>query len=319
MMPVMWMIGFAIVVVLSVGMASPIEAQSEPLPTPAKEIPIWPGVAPGSESWNQKEVGYLDAAKKKMVRNVVQPTLTAYLPERAKANGTAVIICPGGGFRFLSWQSEGTEVAEWLRDHGVAAFVLKYRLMDTGATEAEFQKSVAELFRSITERTSGKEPANPVQSIERMKIVSLAAADGRQAVKVVRQRAAEWGISPDRIGILGFSAGGMVTMGTVMEPDAESRPNFAAPIYGGSTGGAAVPKDAPPLFILCADDDALMAAGSAKLYLEWKAANKSAELHIYSKGGHGFGMNKRGLPIDQWIEHFGKWLEVQGLLKITRS
>ena len=134
-------------------------------------------------------------------------------------------------------------------------------------------------------------------------------------MKVVRQRASEWGIAPDRIGILGFSAGGMVTMGVVMQSDGESRPNFAAPIYGGSTGGAAVPANAPPLFILCADDDALMAAGSARLYSEWKAAKKSAELHIYSKGGHGFGMNRRGLPVDNWIERFGDWLGTQGLLK----
>jgi acetyl esterase/lipase len=277
-------------------------------------FPIWSGVAPGSENWTQKEVEYLDASKKKMVRNVVRPTLTAYLPERSKATGIAVIVCPGGGFRFHSWQSEGTEVAEWLRDHGVAAFVLKYRLMDTGATEAEFQKSLAELFRSISERTSGKN-TNPIEKVERMEIVQLAAADGRQAIRVVRQRASEWGIAPDRIGILGFSAGGMVTMGVVMQSDSESRPNFAAPIYGGSTGGAPVPKEAPPLFILCADDDELMAVGSANLYTAWKASKKSAELHIYSKGGHGFGMNRRGLPVDNWIERFGDWLGTQGLLK----
>lgn len=279
-------------------------------------LPLWSGVAPGSENWTQQEVEYLDASKQKMVRNVVRPTLTAYLPERSKANGTAVIVCPGGGFRFLSWQSEGTAVAEWLRERGVAAFVLKYRLMDTGATEAEFQKSIAELFRSINQRASGREPAaDPVARIERMPIVSLAAADGRQAMKVVRQRASEWGIAPDRIGILGFSAGGMVTMRVVMEHAADSRPNFAAPIYGGGTGGAAIPTDAPPLFILCANDDALAATASAKLYTEWKTANKSAELHIYSKGGHGFGMNRRGLPVDHWIERFGDWLGTQGWLK----
>jgi acetyl esterase/lipase len=281
-------------------------------------FPVWPGVAPGSETWKQKEVEYLNPGKQKMVRNVVQPTLTAYLPERAKANGTAVIVCPGGGFRFLSWESEGTEVAKWLQARGVAAFVLKYRLVDTGATEAEFQKSLAELFRSLSQSTDGKAPANPVQRIEKSKIVSLAAADGRQAIKLVRQRAAEWGIAPDRIGILGFSAGGMVTMGVVMNHDAESRPNFAAPIYGGSTGGATIPADAPSLFILCADDDAMMAAGSAKLYTEWKAAKKPAELHIYSKGGHGFGMNKRSLPVDTWIDRLGDWLQVQGLLKLPR-
>lgn len=282
-------------------------------------IPVWPGAAPGSETWKQKEVEYLDPGRRKMVRNVVQPTLTAYLPERSRASGTAVIVCPGGGFHFLSWDSEGTEVAKWLQERGVAAFVLKYRLLDTGATEAEFQKRVQELFRSINRRMSNKETAaRPVEDIERLKIVSLAAADGRQAVKVVRQRAAEWGIAPDRIGILGFSAGGMVTMGVVMEHTSESRPNFAAPIYGGTTGNAPVPADAPPLFILVAHDDGLAAASSVKLYSDWRAANKTAELHIYSKGGHGFGMNKRGLPVDTWIERFGDWLQTQGLLKPAR-
>src|SRR5436190_2139043 len=116
-------------------------------------IPIWPGVAPGSERWTQKEVEGAGSAMGYVVRNVVRPTLTAYLPDRSKATGTAVIVCPGGGFRFLSWKSEGTEVAEWLRDHGVAAFVLKYRLVDTGATEEEFRKALTALFSSITRLT----------------------------------------------------------------------------------------------------------------------------------------------------------------------
>ena len=140
-------------------------------------------------------------------------------------------------------------------------------------------------------------------------------ADGAQAVKLVRQRAAEWGIAPDRIGLIGFSAGGMLTMGVVMKNDAASRPNFAAPIYGGVTNGQTVAADAPPLFIAVASDDPVAAVSSAKLFLEWKAAGRSAELHIYSQGGHGFGMTKRGLPVDGWVERFGEWLQIQGLLK----
>jgi acetyl esterase/lipase len=140
-------------------------------------------------------------------------------------------------------------------------------------------------------------------------------ADGRQAIKVVRQHAREWGIKPDSVGIMGFSAGGMVTMGVVRDHDAESRPDFAAPIYGPGFGEAKVPDDAPPLFILCASDDRLAAAGSARLYSEWKAAGHPAELHIYEKGGHGFGMTPRGLPVDRWIERFGDWLGQRGLIK----
>ena len=287
--------------------AGPAAAVHEPV------IPVWPGAAPGSETWVQKEVGYLNG-KQRMVRNVVTPTLTAYLPDPAKASGTGVVVCPGGGFHFLSWDSEGAEVGRWLKEHGVAAFVLKYRVIDTGATEQEFQKRVGQLFRGA----AGMAELTPEQARERREIPGLAGADGRQAMRVVRKRAAEWGIAPDRIGILGFSAGGAVAMDVVMSHDDESRPNFAAPIYGGSTGGAPVPTDGPPLFILVANDDTGAALGSAKLYTEWKAAGKVAELHIYSRGGHGFGMNKRGLPVDSWIERFGDWLGVQGLLKPAR-
>ncbi len=277
-------------------------------------IPVWPGVAPGSETWTQTEVEYMNG-KQKMIRNVVHPTLTAYLPERSKANGTAIIVCPGGGFHFHSWDSEGVEVAKWLRDRGVTAFVLKYRTLDTGATQEEFQKSLDVLFGRRQSRTDGTDPVALQKEQEARKAIPLlATADGRQAIKIVRQRAAEWGVAPNRIGILGFSAGAAVTMGVVMDHDAASHPDFAAPIYGGGTGNAAIPTDAPALFILVASDDGA-SAGSLKLYSEWKAAGKSAELHIYSKGGHGFGMNKRGLPVDTWIERFHDWLGVQGLLK----
>jgi acetyl esterase/lipase len=284
-----------------------------PLAAPAREkvrkeggqappvvIPVWPGVAPGSESWTQTESELSsDWDGKKIVRNVVRPTLTAFLPDRPKANGTAMIVCPGGSFRFLAWEVEGTEVAEWLRARGVAAFVLKYRLLDTGSEE-EFRKSMQALLKSILERqknvNSGERPA---LSEEVLKISALAAADGRQAVRVVRGRAAEWGVQPDRVGIMGFSAGGMVTAGVVTGYDAAGRPSFAAPIYAPVVGSVKVPGDAPPLFLLFAGDDALVPPGdSIRLYSAWRAAGKSAELHVYARGGHGFGMRKQGLPCD---------------------
>ncbi len=273
-------------------------------------IPVWPGVAPGSENWTQKEetTGLPPlAAGSSLVRNVTQPTLTVFLPSPSTANGTAVIVCPGGGFYFLSWESEGTEVAQWLSAHGVAAFVLKYRLIDTGPTKEDFGKAVTELFASISKGGGLSESMR--------KVMPLAVADGRQAMKVVRQHASEWGIAPDRIGLMGFSAGGIVTMGVVLEHDTGSRPNFAAPIYGaGIAEGEAAPADATPLFILCAADDTIAAAGSVATYSKWKAAGYSVELHMYAKGGHGFGMNKHGLPTDHWIERFDDWLGEQGLL-----
>ena len=118
---------------------------------------------------------------------------------------------------------------------------------------------------------------------------------------------------------MGFSAGGILTMGVVMQHDADSRPDFAAPIYGGSTNGLPVAADAPNLFIAVADDDRAFSASSAKLYLEWKAAGRAAELHIYSKGGHGFGLTRRGWPVDSWIDRFGDWLQTQGLLTLAGS
>jgi dienelactone hydrolase len=120
---------------------------------------------------------------------------------------------------------------------------------------------------------------------------------------------------PDRIGIMGFSAGGSVTVGAALEYDADSRPDFAAPIYSAPREEISVPADAPPLFIAAAHDDAFAASACVPLYLAWSAAGRSAELHIYSRGGHGFGMHKQGLPADRWIEQFGEWLHAQGVLE----
>jgi acetyl esterase/lipase len=238
----------------------------------------------------------------KVVRNIAQPTLTAYLPAPAVANGTAVIICPGGAFHFLSIESEGTEVAHWLCTRGVAAFVLKYRVLQTEAYDEDFVKQMREIFlnrEKLGERMKQAEP--------------LAIADGKQAIKVVRKRAAEWGIVADQIGMLGFSAGGAVTVGAALQYDEESRPNFVAPIYTAPFGTAmAVPADAPSLFMVLASDDPLVAESSLPLYSAWRGAGHLAELHIYAQGGHGFGMKKQGLPSDHWIDRFADWLQSQG-------
>jgi len=275
-----------------------------------KAIQIWPGVAPGSENWKQEEVAYLNDENQQMIRNVVTPTLTAFLPDPAKATGTAVIVAPGGGFRFLSWQTEGTEVAEWLAARGVAAFVLKYRVMNTG-TDEEYRKQLEEMRKATKNFTDFSKTSTSTDDLS--KPAAFGQEDGRQAVKVVREHAAAWGINPGRIGIMGFSAGGMVTLGVALQHDAANRPNFAGAIYAPWSGGT-VPADAPPMFILVAGDDPLASKGAMETYSAWKAAGIPAELHIYSKGGHGFGMQKKGLPSDTWIECFEDWLRVQGLL-----
>jgi acetyl esterase/lipase len=282
-------------------------------------IPVWPGAAPGSEGWRQQEVQYRSPQGEAMVRNVTRPTLTAYLPTRETATGTAIIVAPGGGFHFLSWESEGTRVAEWLQRRGVAAFVLRYRLVNTGATEAEYQQAVARLFASIRTASAGTSPGTTINSDTAIaRVLPLATADGREAVRLVRARAAEWGVRPDRVGLMGFSAGGMVSIGVALEHDAASRPDFVAPIYGVPRAPIAVPADAPPLFDLVAADDGLAAGPSLALFSAWRAAGKPAELHVYAKGGHGFGMARRGLAVDGWIERLGDWLQDQGLVRAAR-
>jgi acetyl esterase/lipase len=150
-------------------------------------------------------------------------------------------------------------------------------------------------------------------------VVPLAMADGLAAIKHVREHAKDYGVNPQRIGIMGFSAGGTVASSAAYNYTAETRPDFVAPIYLAyswtiKTNG--VPADAPPMFILAATDDQLkLASHSMDLYRDWTAAKKPAELHLFAKGGHGFGMKKQNLPTDRWIERFADWLDLQGLLK----
>ena len=155
-------------------------------------IQLWPGIAPGSEDWTQKEVQYLNEQGQEMVRNVVTPTLTVYKPDPAKANGTAMIVAPGGGFLFLSWQTEGTEVAEWLASKGVTAFLLKYRLTNSGSIQEEFQKAMVALFSAITEASKPENSGKPEGDVSRSRTMSditvLGQEDGRQAIRVVRER-----------------------------------------------------------------------------------------------------------------------------------
>ncbi|HWQ13050.1 MAG TPA: alpha/beta hydrolase [Roseiflexaceae bacterium] len=263
-------------------------------------VPIWPGQAPGSEDWPQQEQE-TDAPPPlgiRVVRNVVHPTLTVYLPDPAIASGAAAVVCPGGAFHFLAIDHEGDAVARWLTVRGIAACVLRYRLLPTDPDDAMFMRR---LHQTMADRTR-------MQALI-AELAPLAIADGRQAVRVVRQHAAAWSLAPDRVGILGFSAGGVVTVGAALHGDADSRPSFAAPIYSAPWEIGAVPPDAPPLFIAVASDDPFATSASVPLYLAWQAAGRPAELHIYAAGGHGFGMRRQGLPSDAWIDRFGEWLQ----------
>ena len=258
-------------------------------------IKLYDGVAPGSENWDWQEA-FIEQAN--MAYNIVSPSLTVYEAAPEVATGTAVIIAPGGGFHFLSMESEGHAVALWLQAKGITAFVLKYR------TEHYLTDNPIQEFMQ-------KGPNTPEFNKDMEPIVAMAIADGKAAVAYVREHAEEWVVSKDQIGIMGFSAGGTVTTGTAFTYDRNSRPDFAAPIYPyvGSFGDPQVPGDAPPIFIVCASDDFFgFQSHCTKLYNQWSEAEKSAELIIYRKGGHGFGMNKQDLPTDQWIERFHEWL-----------
>jgi len=283
-----------LVVGLVAGLPSVVKAQA------TQTIRLYPGTAPGSETWTQEEREYFSAIfNTEVVTNVVVPTITAFLPDAA--NGTSVIIAPGGGFHALSINSEGNDVARWLNERGVAAFVLRYRLVPSG-TDA-----VAEMVQKKPEQTRQ----------DMATIAPLAGADGLAALRLVRERAEEFGIDPGRIGFMGFSAGGAVTAMVVHNYDESTRPDFVAPIYAsvGMISDAEVPADAPPMFLVAASDDQLgLATDSVKLYEKWLAAGKPVELHLYASGGHGFGMRRQNLPSDSWIERFGDWLNAAGLM-----
>ena len=268
-------------------------------------IPLYAGTPPGSTQENYPEKAYFSKLwNTEVVANVTKPSLTVFKPSPELRNGTAVVICPGGGFMALSITSEGTDAAKYLAARGVTVFVLKYRLSHTGDDATQEFATLIEDHQKFHEMAA--------------KIVPLAIADGLAAVTYVRQHASEWGVSPDRVGILGFSAGGAVAAAVGFRYQPDGRPAFVAPVYAGgeSFKDATVPADAPPMFIAAATDDSLgLVPVSLGLYEKWTAAHKSAEMHLYAKGGHGFGMHTHNLPTDHWIDRFADWLELEGFLK----
>lgn len=268
-------------------------------------IRLYEGKAPGSENWDWTErESPKNAFSARLVYNVVDPTITAYLPDPAKANGTAVIVAPGGAFHILSIDNEGVDVAKWLNAHGIAAFVLKYRVVKT-----ETNNPVAELLPLMANFAKLDQINAPV--------VQMALQDGLTAMKYVRSHAKQYRIKSNRIGFMGFSAGGTLTMSVVYNATDESRPNFVAPIYayGAAIIGNEIPKEKTPIFVAAASNDQLgLAPHSVDIYLKWLNAKQPAELHMYEKGGHGFGMAQHHISTDTWIERFGDWLKQQGLM-----
>jgi acetyl esterase/lipase len=287
----LWMLG----AVLALGATAPAAEE--------KVVRLYDGLAPGSEDWKHTERQVkVGSGIPPVIFNVAQPTLTVFQPKAGTANGTGVVICPGGGFCVLCIDHEGYEVARYLTAKGVTCFVLKYRLLP------------CQTDNPIREAGSGGDFLKKVAPI-----IKLALADGLGAMAHVRTHAQDYGVRPDRIGIMGFSAGGIVAASVAYNYTAQTRPGFVAPVYLAhdlAIKGDGVRGDAPPLFVVAATDDNFgLAPQSVAVYQAWVAAKKPAELHLYAKGGHGFGMNKQDLPCDTWADRFADWLQMQGLLK----
>ncbi|GAA5077510.1 alpha/beta hydrolase [Nocardia iowensis] len=259
-------------------------------------IPLWPESAAGKPNPYGQEttvpavVGHKDVT---LIRNVTEPALTVHRPDPSRATGTAVIVCPGGSFVTLT-NGTGTAIAKALAAYGFTAFVLRYRLLPSAPRDEDFAKQWATDYRM-----------DEIKSQSR-----VAGADAVRAVQVVREQASTWDLDPHRIGVLGFSAGGLLTIGAATTYDEHSRPDFAAAIYGPPWHEYVVPPDAPPLFIAFASDDTgeNVVNGNLALYQAWQAAGHDVEMHVYARGGHGFAMEPQGLPCDTWMDRFLDWV-----------
>jgi acetyl esterase/lipase len=296
--------------------ASVAYAQQPPVPaaplTTRQVLTVWQGKVPGVPNPAEHESTLTVPGKDlHIIRNVTVPTLTVFPAKSAGATKTAAIIAPGGGFRVLAVDQEGYSVAEWLSQRGITAFVLKYRLAFTPGTDQEFAPNL--LSPPIPRPNDGNaNPAGPPGLPDEAQKNGI--ADGIQAIKVVRAGAAKWGISPDKIVFIGFSAGGVVTSGTMLADSAADRPNFAAPIYGAPFGALPnIPADTPPTFLAVAEDDPLAAAPVLKFFEALRAAKGTPELHVFRSGMHGFSMQQRNTTSDHWIEELYWWMGSYGL------
>jgi acetyl esterase/lipase len=259
-------------------------------------VPLWPGDAPGSAGKTGDEVVKVQPAGDHVVSNVHKPSITVYLPSKEIATGAAVVIAPGGGHSALWMDHEGYNIAKFLSEHGIAGFVLKYRL----AREKESTYTIEGTSLSDTQR----------------------------AIKLIRSRAKEWNVDPNRVGVIGFSAGGELaalaathvseaTPGADEIDSLSSKVAFFGLMYPAIPKDMPLSKDMPPAFFVCGENDRQnISQGLPELYIAMKKVGAPVELHVYSGVGHGFGVRAttKG-PVAQWPQRFYEWMDARGLLK----
>lgn len=291
-------------------------ADLQPMPQPYYDpaaLPLYPGVAPGSENAKQTEAWAI-APNDLVARNVTRPTISPILPVKSVATGAAVIVIPGGGNVVLSMGKEGYDVAHFLADHGIAAFVLKYRVAETPADLSAMRPMAA---CAVGAPGAAKSPGNAPKSTPPTSPGGphFGVDDAKQALRWVRAHAAAYSIDPARVGMVGFSAGAGNIWGTLADNDPTAMPNFAAPIYGGVGARPAVPSNPPPLFIAAAADDPVVHnVPGFPIVQQWHDAGGKIELHYYQNGSHGFGALKQGTSSDLFTEELLLWIKINGFL-----
>ncbi len=285
-------------------------AMGDDSPPPLDELALWPGMPPGdTAAIGQETATELSDGTTSGLTNISKPTITVFRPEPGTANGTAVVVCPGGGYNMLAWDHEGLQVARWLTSKGVTAVLLKYR---------------------VPRRPDTPKGEPPVQAL----------MDAQRALALTRHHAKDWGIDPQRVGILGFSAGGHLSAWAATNADKRAyesvdaadsqnlRPDFAVIIYPGGVVKRGteqlapeirVDEKTPPMFIEMSHDDPVNSDNAIQLYLALKRAKVPAELHIYASGGHGYGMRKGDGPFAQWPLRCEDWMRQQNLLPVPKA
>jgi len=279
------------------------------------EVRLWPGKAPGSEAWTIPEAVTASPSGDRTIANVSDPSVTVFLPPPAAANGPGVVVAPGGALRVLGWDNEGVKAARWLNERGIAALVLKYRTLQVAPASAPRRGpgappgnpgagAATRRELEIRKANANPEPDNPALA----EVLRMAITDAQQALRLARQNAASWRIDPARVGIMGFSAGGGVAVGTALAERSDASPDFLVSLYGPSLQDVDVPAHAPPLFIAVGATHFNVTNGCLALFAAWKAAGKPTEIHVYDQVSAGFGMSSRGLPVDSWTERLFDWL-----------